>query len=763
MSPFSYPPHSLARPAPRHNRFTPRIPTRLIMKASCLDLRHLRRLRCLPLVVSTTLAIMIGPPLVAAQEDWRRVALILESRCGKCHSTSLAQADVRVLDRDSLVNHGFLKPRRPNDSPLYQRMIDQDEARRMPPATEPRMSPEEIATIAEWIHAGAPQLPPVDDDAGGENGRRSEPTTRLTESPQRHIHRTIRRHLANLPSADRNFVRFFTSTHLLASGASREELNEQRDALAKTINHLSRERAIVLPIAIDSPHDTVFAVDIRRLGWTRTAVASSDGKIRLNRHDLVLLEYPYASIPNDDGEFQQLMREYIEPARMARPIASVRVDWFVSTATLSPLYEDMLALPATLKELERELGVDSELNEKQAIARRGGLAVSAVSTTIRLLEWHPSFFGEYWKSYDFMGSAGPGSFFRDPIQVRADGGEMIFTLPNGMPGYFVADGQGVSIHEAPTSIVADRFAADAVVRNALSCIRCHSEGPKRFSDVVRDSLLSPRAESTFDMRHALDLYATREEMNEKLDAGRGRFEAAMRAIQRQSTAAEPVTPVSRGFLDAPLDLEKAKAELGVEESEAAANLLSRASLANLGLASLASGQQARRDLWEASFPLLIAQGRVGEFVPPLDGLIHTRVGKGTGELILRTNRVNNVFAPGDELFFTVRNETTSDRFVELWGTDVAGRIAPLIATPTRVAAGAELRIPNQGSFRVQDLKGKEQVAMFASTEVFPPGTLLTGNNTKDRVFHDLFASLTSNVARQIARNVEKQVLIIETR
>jgi hypothetical protein len=62
--------------------------------------------------------------------------------------------------------------------------------------------------------------------------------------------------------------------------------------------------------------------------------------------DLVLLEYPYGVAFENSEVFDHLQEICLTPAQMIRPVPFVRVDWFVSTVTQSPLYEDLLQLPA---------------------------------------------------------------------------------------------------------------------------------------------------------------------------------------------------------------------------------------------------------------------------------------------------------------------------------------------------------------------------------------------------------------------------------
>ena len=56
----------------------------------------------------------------------------------------------------------------------------------------------------------------------------------------------------------------------MTAGATARDLKLQRQAVAKAINHLTWSRDIVVPVTIDNPVGSVFAVDIRQLGWNAT-------------------------------------------------------------------------------------------------------------------------------------------------------------------------------------------------------------------------------------------------------------------------------------------------------------------------------------------------------------------------------------------------------------------------------------------------------------------------------------------------------------
>ena len=454
-----------------------------------------------------------------------------------------------------------------------------------------------------------------------------------------------------------------------------------------------------------------------------------------------MLEYPYAIIDEDSSTYAMLLEEYLGPGRFIRPVPYLRVDWFVSTATQPPLYEDFLQLPFEVAELEKQLEVDIAGDLHAGRAKRAGMAVSGVSRNNRMVERHDAPRGAYWKSFDTTTSKARENLFLDPINVQAAGGELIFNLPNGLQGYFLALANGRRIDAAATSIVTDRFATDKTVRNGLACMRCHDQGMKDFADNVRPVIEKLPGSPGFSKRDVLALYPPQEEMDKLLDEDRRRFLASMeRALGRPQTD-EPLIPVSHRFLDEPLSRATAAGELGFVRSDDLAVVFRSPALVRLGLASLGSpGGVARRDMWEDSFHEVVKGVGVGIPVVPLDGLTRANFPPDDPyfEVQLATNRAGNVFAPGDELVLTVTNKSRSDLYIELVGTSEKGEKVILAPATSIVKAGQAFRFPETGGIRVQKGVGKEQVTLYACDQAFPAGEVFRGYGTTDRFFHRFY-------------------------
>src|SRR5437763_1655618 len=97
--------------------------------------------------------------------------------------------------------------------------------------------------------------------------------------------------------------------------------------------------------AVD-PAGLVLRVDLRDLLWDN------------NLWNRLLAEYPYGVI-EDTGAFRAVA------AAAATRLPVVRADWFLATASRPPLYYDLLQLPTTAGELERQLRIDAALDIRQ--------------------------------------------------------------------------------------------------------------------------------------------------------------------------------------------------------------------------------------------------------------------------------------------------------------------------------------------------------------------------------------------------------------
>lgn len=689
------------------------------------------------------------------------VKQIFRTRCSECHGKTRREADIDILDTATFVGEDkAVSPGRIDESSLYDYIASEDEDSRMPEPPLPPLESFEIETVRRWIEAGAPAFP---EDVNQPDASAADPSLSKIVGAE-YVLEQIHKHVKSSPRDDRPYLRFFTSNHLLAGGATAAELDINRQALAKAMNHLSWEPSVVKPVSVDEI-GSIFAVDIRKLGWHKTPLKTLDGSTSaLNLFDLVLLEYPYGMAFESSRTFEELWEGYLRPANMVRPVPFIRIDWFISVATQFPLYEDILQIPFELHELERELGVDTELNLRKHIAKRAGMTVSGVSRNNRVVERHPARYGAYWKSYDFETSKGLQNMFVDPIDFHFAGGEMIWNLPNGLQAYLVTDNRGNRITEAPTSIVTDKFSEDKVVRNGLACMRCHDRGMKRFADNVRPAFVSLPDSAGFRKSDILRLYAPKEQMDEFLDTDQKKFLRAMEDTLGEPQGKDPLIPTSRRFLDAPIAVSQIAAELGLKDASGLQQIFRLPQFARLGLAGLATGGVVRRDTWEDYYDRTARQLGLGIPISPIDGLTRPdHLSDGIAfDLELQTNKRSNIFSPGDEMTVTVTNNTGVDLFIELVGTSARGRKVALTDGVVSLKSSSVFRFPETGSIKIRPQLGAEFITVFGQPTRFEPGVLLRGKGVADRFVHDFYNYTNSHVTH-LPNQLIKKTIKIETR
>ena len=546
----------------------------------------------------------VGYAGVEAQQNIAQEAYaILETNCARCHDATGAYKDVLLLDRDALVNTGVVIPEDPFESEFYKRLLDEPENGAQMPLGLPPLSDEAIRTIALWIALGAPDW--------------DVPYSVDFIAPDAMID-TIASHLEGLDPFDRTFARYFTLTHLYNSGESPETLRDYRIALSKLVNSLSWGFAVTNPTPVDGL-ETIFYIDLRHYEWDRT-----------NAWGQIESAYPYnaAFDPQTQASLLEKMTALRVETNSTAPF--VNVDWFLATASLPPLYNDILGLPQTTLELERQLDVNVAVNIRSAPGVRvwrAGFNDSGVSNHNRIVERHTARYGAYWKSYDFAGSVGSQNIFTHPLNFTHDGGEMIFNLPNGLQAYYLSDAVGNRLDVAPTEIVSNPAASDPAVRNGLSCIGCHTEGMKDFTDSVR-AAIQQNQNPPYDKVQALRLYPAQSILDDLLQTDTERFQTALAKIVEpfadddernqffERHKNEPVQRFHEAF-QAPLDVSYAAAAVGLQTSAFLTQISEKQSLKDLGLAPLVEENgTVKRDAWTDNFHDVLAALFNPEYSPP---------------------------------------------------------------------------------------------------------------------------------------------------
>ena len=543
-----------------------------------------------------------------AQENLaQEVSAIFQQNCLNCHGPSGSHKEALLIDRTALVDTKVVIIGNPENSEFYKRLLGPTENGPQMPLNLPPLSPTAVETIAHWIAAGAP-------DWNVHHDINFITTDEMLD--------TMRTHLKSLDPFDRPSARYFTMTHLHNAGETPETLSDYRIALSKLINSLSWKFEITNPTPIDEAQ-TIFHIDLRRYEWNTT----TDVWTQIEQ------AYPY-NIAFDPETQAGLLEKLTQlQTETGSTVPFVHLDWFLATASLPPLYHDILDLPQTDRVLEAQLGVNVESNIRNAPGIdvwRAGFNDSGVSRHNRVVERHTSRYGAYWKSYDFAGSAESQNIFTYPLDFTHDGGEIIFNLPNGLQAYLLVDANGNRLNDAPIDIVSNPAASDPTVRNGLSCIGCHTQGMKKFKDSVR-AAVEQDENPPYNKEQALRLYPEQPILDALVAKDTERFQQALGKIggpfaddasrQRffKQHENEPVQRFHELF-QAPLNASHAAAAVGLETGAFLTQIREKQSLKNLGLQTLIDvNGTVKRDAWRSNFDAVISALNTPDSVlPPIE-------------------------------------------------------------------------------------------------------------------------------------------------
>jgi hypothetical protein len=530
-----------------------------------------------------------GQESSANNELAARAGAVLNNFCFRCHRGEGSSAGGYAFNARhvaSMVDESMVAPEKLEDSDLYNAMF----RGRMPPRNQaglPRPSAEDIEVVKKWIEAGAPEFPPI---------------PRREFMPLVEVMASMFEHYQKLEPNQRENYRYFTLANLWNDvNVDERQLRMTRAALAKALNSLSWEPSLVEPVAIDE-RKTTYAVDITQLGWNR------------EHWGALVAEYPYhiefeAILDGGDGEAAKQLRridqDMIRLSGNDRQIKFIRADWFITIGLRPKLYHKLLyelSLPElrarqdnaddpanpksmTDRDLEKQLGVDVEKNifVSPVKASRAAFSESGISGQNRMIERHPlSGQGYYWKSYDFLGSnsrailtefpLGPKRDAQDDFAFEHDGGEIIYTLPNGLQGYLLSDASGGRLDAGPIEIVGDalKTSGNQLIVNGLSCIVCHRQGMvEPPDDIVRGSagVFGNLADQV------RELYPESERMKKLVAADTAAFTSAVTRVLKphleeedfkavgDGFPTEPVGEVARWYLLQPMSLETVASEL----------------------------------------------------------------------------------------------------------------------------------------------------------------------------------------------------------
>lgn len=408
-----------------------------------------------------------------------------------------------------------------------------------------------------------------------------------------------------------------------------DELVIFAQAISKLANSLSDRPKIVQPKSLDERR-IVFRIDMRDYNidpiiWRNLATHYPFGLDRGTSKEAEIEKLVNSGKPS---------REIEKSAGKEWPI--LRADWWTFMMAQPPFYYQVLRFPGSgtaelARNLEKDkLGRDLELErtllnrstveagpdgKSRSIAPfaasdlalqrkvlRKAFERSQVSQGNRVIERIPldDKGGYYWKSFDFNSDRkqvnavlNPADVFRAPLgpqhyglttdprlRFRADGGEIIFSLPNGLQAYMLTDGQGKRLDKAPFDVVQDKRHPRRTILAGVSCMSCHADGLNSLG--IKDEvgpLADDVAPLTRDRETIKMLYGAeaQQRLQELTQQDMKRFRMALDECGVTS-AKEPVGELYFHFISKPVEIANLGAELGTDMPEVGEKLKRSASL-----------------------------------------------------------------------------------------------------------------------------------------------------------------------------------------
>src|SRR5262249_31789207 len=122
------------------------------------------------------------------------------------------------------------------------------------------------------------------------------------------------------------------------------------------------------------------------------------------------------------------------------------------------------------------------------------------------------------------------------------GGEIIYSLPNGLHGFLLVNALGTRLDKAPGQIVSDPKRPDRLGGTGISCMACHVRGINLKDDQVSDHLAkNPKAFTETDAELIRALYVPKDKMRALMDEDAERYR---KAVEKTGGRVEVSSPIA---------------------------------------------------------------------------------------------------------------------------------------------------------------------------------------------------------------------------
>mgnify|MGYP000591409221 CR=1 FL=1 len=284
--------------------------------------------------------------------------------------------------------------------------------------------------------------------------------------------------LDSVPSADRPYIRWLSLWPVLPS--RQDSLSSATSFWGNSLSWMEMQR---LHLTEDG---ALWRIDLREWGWSKEAweaLAATDVYFAttVGYHRGWIDPKVEAAVRYATGSSKAVLRADTFLARTS--LDGAKKDGFFREG----FYSKFLNLPKTDKELKDVLGAKEKVKVPAVtgydvfifLLKGGGTSESGVALHNRVLQVQRTLIGPdeatfYWESLDVDNDTGEGSINKQfGGTLNRAGGEQIFSLPNGLHGYFACNAKGERISEVPTGIAQGNHPKEKVVVLGWQCNYCH--------------------------------------------------------------------------------------------------------------------------------------------------------------------------------------------------------------------------------------------------------------------------------------------------
>jgi len=436
--------------------------------------------------------------------------------------------------------------------------------------------------------------------------------------------RAIQNDALSISPGDQPKTRYFTLHTASNAGLGSKSLDVQRVAFNKALNSMSTKSALVLPTAIDADK-VVYRVNLDDLNLD----AATFDQIMTEHYPF---SSSFVDVGDAESITNQQI-DATNKGLLKTNNYVIRMDWFTATATLPILYAKMMQFPENLSDFEEQVignrvsvasiaainpaaaaKIDNAITVVEGGVRkvdrrianivqdqviRTGFDNSNVSNSNRIVEHHTISDGSYWISYDFLNlkagdqftnfqgilknaeqidldehninksPLGPKGTNGASLEFSHDGGEVIYSLPNGLFGYYLINAVGTLLDKGPIQVVRQSggpIEFGTAITNGMSCMSCHNLGLLKQSDSILVGIGQNKANiAASDLARINKIYNPTQ-LNNIIDKENVRYVAALKELGIDATKPDPVDAAYR-FYNRPLTKKDVIAELDISDRD----------------------------------------------------------------------------------------------------------------------------------------------------------------------------------------------------